>query len=161
MVKNHKLAKSIHDCSWSKAMGLVEYKSKWYGRTFHKVNTFFPSSKTCNYCGNNNKDLTLSDRTWVCTSCGKVLDRDINAAFNIRDRGIKDLQDILAESGVGTTSDLKQILDISVSSREQVETSSDTTRQVVWLQGSTRQCAKRQNLPLGLLTRETATPLGA
>ena len=161
MVKNHKLAKSIHDCSWSKAMGLVEYKSKWYGRTFHKVNTFFPSSKTCNYCGNNNNDLTLSDRTWVCSSCGKVLDRDINAAFNIRDQGIKDLQVKLAESGVGTTSDLKQILDISVSSREQVETSSDTTRHVVWLQGSTRQCAKRQNLPLGLLTRETATPLGA
>src|SRR5271157_2800471 len=160
MVKNHKLAKAILDCSWGECYRQTKYKSFWYGRTYSEVNTFFPSSKECNYCSYKNNNLQLQDRIWTCSGCGKTLDRDINAAFNIRDQGIKDLQVKLAESGVGTTSDLKQILDKPQAGMPEVETSSDTWWHVATKQGSTRQGTSGIEAT-GLLIRETATPLGA
>ena len=86
MVRNRKLAKSIADAGWSQFVSMVEYKGKWYGCHAEKINRFFPSSKTCSECGAVNQDLTLSDRTWVCTNCGVVHDRDYNAAINIRNQ---------------------------------------------------------------------------
>jgi putative transposase len=78
------LRKSILDASWSEFLRQLEYKADWYGRTFVKVDRFFPSSQLCNNCGfQRTEKLTLSDREWRCENCGAVLDRDLNAAKNI------------------------------------------------------------------------------
>ena len=89
MVKNPKLSKSISDVSWSSFVRMLEYKSDWYGRTIIKIDRFFPSSKLCNNCNYKNNDLELKDRYWDCPSCGKHLDRDMNASFNILDEGLR------------------------------------------------------------------------
>ena len=89
MLKNHCLAKSISDVGWGEFARQLEYKSLWYSKAFVKVDMFFPSSKRCSECGSINQALTLSDREWVCTICGTIHDRDINASTNIRDEGIR------------------------------------------------------------------------
>ena len=88
MLKNHNLAKSISDCSWSSFMNMLEYKSLWYGRDIRKIDTFYPSSKLCSNCGYKFSELTLDLREWTCPSCRKKHDRDINAAINILYKGL-------------------------------------------------------------------------
>ena len=66
MLKNHKLAKSISDVSWSEFVRQLEYKANWYGRKIVKVPPFYPSSKTCSSCGNIKETLTLSERIYYC-----------------------------------------------------------------------------------------------
>ena len=95
MIKNHKLAKSIADASFSSFYNMIDYKAKWYGRTYIKVSSFYPSSKLCNCCGYKNTTLTLADREWECPNCHTLLDRDKNAALNILEEGLK----ILNKSG--------------------------------------------------------------
>jgi len=92
MVKNHCLAKSISDASWSKFVGFLKYKADWYGRELVQIDKFFPSSKMCSNCGNIKKDLTLKDREYCCSSCGIKIDRDYNAALNILKEGLRILQ---------------------------------------------------------------------
>jgi putative transposase len=89
MIKNKKLAKSISDASWSSFVSMLEYKCQWYGKELVPVDRFFASSKTCNTCGHVKEDLSLSERTWTCQSCGSVLDRDLNAARNILAEGLR------------------------------------------------------------------------
>jgi putative transposase len=91
MIKNHKLAKNIQDASWGELIRQIEYKSKWYGRTFHQIDKFFPSSKTCNSCQFVIDVLPLNIREWDCPKCNRHHDRDLNAALNIKDKGLKDL----------------------------------------------------------------------
>jgi len=83
MMKNHKLAKSISDAGWYEFARQLGYKGDWYGCHIEQIDRFFPSSKRCFHCGHINDLLKLSDREWICTECGSVLDRDINAAQNI------------------------------------------------------------------------------
>jgi putative transposase len=83
MSKNHHLAKSITDASWGKFFELLDYKAEEAGRTIVRVPRFEPTSKTCSICGAINQGLELSDRRWVCKSCGVLHDRDYNAAKNI------------------------------------------------------------------------------
>ncbi len=83
MVRNHHLAKSIGDAGWGTFIGLVEYKAAEAGRTLIRIPRFEPSSKVCSECGAINQELRLSDRQWVCKSCGVLHDRDYNAAKNI------------------------------------------------------------------------------
>jgi len=83
MIKNHKLAKSIQDASWSTFVNMLEYKSGWYGREIKRISTFAPSSKTCSNCGWYNPNLTLNDRIFICKECDYEEDRDINASKNI------------------------------------------------------------------------------
>ena len=89
MVKNHRLAKSISDASWYQIQMFTNYKAEWAGK---KVIFVDPkrTSKECHVCGNL-EDMKLSDRTFRCSKCGLILDRDINAAINIKNRGIKEL----------------------------------------------------------------------
>lgn len=88
MVKNRKLARSISDAGWSMLVGFLAYKCEWYGRTFVKVDRFFPSSKLCSACGHKAEAMPLAVREWECTSCGAVHDRDENAALNILAAGL-------------------------------------------------------------------------
>ena len=91
MLKNHKLAKSISDCSFYELTRQLEYKGDWDDTYIHKIFRFYPSSKTCNKCGYIKQDLTLSDREWVCPSCNTRHDRDINASINILLEGKREL----------------------------------------------------------------------
>ena len=87
MMKNHNLAKSIQELNLGEFKTQLEYKCRWDGKDLIKINRFYPSSKLCSCCGNKKMDLTLKDRTYVCTECGLVIDRDLNAAINIRNEG--------------------------------------------------------------------------
>ena len=89
MLKNHKLAGNIQELNFGEFRRMLEYKANWYGRKLIFVDRFYPSSKTCNHCGYVNKKLKLSDRQWVCPDCGEIIERDYNAALNIRDEGIR------------------------------------------------------------------------
>jgi putative transposase len=76
-------AKSISDSGWSKFLTYLRYKAEWYGRTLVQVDKFFPSSKLCHCCGYKKEDLALHERTWVCSACGEIHDRDVNASVNL------------------------------------------------------------------------------
>ena len=89
MTKNHNLAKSIQESSFSEIKSKLTYKGEWYGVTLVEVNRFFPSSKTCHKCGYINNELTLDKRQWICPHCGERIDRDINAAINIKNEGYR------------------------------------------------------------------------
>jgi putative transposase len=89
MVRNHNLAKAISDCGWGMFLNFVDYKAKRDGKTFLEIDRFFPSSKTCNVCLNVVESLPLDIRQWECNHCHTQHDRDINAAINIRDEGLR------------------------------------------------------------------------
>ena len=89
MLKNHKLAESITEMNFGEFKRILEYKARWYNRKIVFVDRFYPSSKTCSCCGFKYKDLKLSDRFWTCPECGTPHDRDINAAVNILNEGMK------------------------------------------------------------------------
>ena len=90
MIKNHNLAQSISDASWSEFVRQLEYKSKWYGKELIKIDRFFPSSQTCNVCGYINKATkNLAVRAWICPNCNAKHDRDINASINILHEGMR------------------------------------------------------------------------
>ncbi|MDY7090878.1 MAG: RNA-guided endonuclease TnpB family protein [Actinomycetota bacterium] len=87
-----RLAKSVHDAGWATFTSMLEYKAARYGRTFGRVDRFFPSTRMCSDCGRIGDKLDLSVREWTCP-CGTTHDRDINAARNIRAAGQADLND--------------------------------------------------------------------
>lgn len=82
MVKNRTLARSISDAGWGELSRQLDYKSRWYGRTFVQLDRWFPGSKTCSKCGHNVASLPLNIREWDCPQCGAHHDRDVNAALN-------------------------------------------------------------------------------
>jgi len=78
-----RLAKSVHDAGWSGFVAMLEYKARLYGREFHRIGRFTPTSQTCSLCGVKDGPKPLHIRTWQCRTCGAWLDRDINAAVNV------------------------------------------------------------------------------
>ncbi len=87
-----RLAKSVHDAGWATFTAMLEYKAARYGRTFGKVDRWFPSTRMCSVCGAVGEKLSLNVRQWTCP-CGTTHDRDVNAARNIRAAGRADLND--------------------------------------------------------------------
>ena len=88
MQKNHSLAKSIADASWSEFVRQLEYKALWYGRELVGIDRWYPSSKRCSDCGHTVAKMPLNVREWACPECGTVHDRDINAARNVLAAGL-------------------------------------------------------------------------
>lgn len=89
MVKNHILARSISDAGWGEFVRQLKYKAEWNGKNVLRIGRFEPSSRTCSNCGSINRQLTLKDREWACNGCGAILDRDINAAINIKNFALR------------------------------------------------------------------------
>ena len=94
MVKNHNLAKSIYDASWYELTRQLQYKADWNNRQYIKIGRFTKSSQPCHICGYINKGTkNLSIRKWTCPKCGTIHDRDINAAINILNEGLRILKE--------------------------------------------------------------------
>ena len=90
MVKNHNLAKAIHDQSWSEMGRQLTYKAAISGSYVHYADRYFPSSQLCSNCGYQNPETkNLSVREWVCSVCGATHDRDRNAAENLKKEAIR------------------------------------------------------------------------
>jgi len=83
------LNKSILDAGWGMFVTMLEYKALWQGKNILRIGRFEPSSKTCSCCGTINKELTLKDRKWTCSGCGSLLNRDVNAAINIKNFALR------------------------------------------------------------------------
>jgi len=91
--------KSASDAGLGELLRQIEYKCLWHGKTFHKVDRFFASSKTCSHCGEKSS-FGLDVREWACSSCGIEHDRDLNAAVNILKRGLQDLYEYTSAESI-------------------------------------------------------------
>ena len=91
LIRNRQLAKGVAGAAWSKFLGMLRYKTKGHGVILIAVGRFEPTSKRCNNCGYINTELTLSDRIWICPACGISLERDLNAAKNIKMIGLRSI----------------------------------------------------------------------
>jgi len=89
MRKNRRLSRAISDVAWSSFFDMLRYKAELYGVTLIEVGMFEPTSKLCHKCGFKNVELRLSDREWTCPECLTAHDRDINAAFNVKEVGFR------------------------------------------------------------------------
>ena len=111
MMKNHKLAKSIADCSFSMVRSMLDYKCRWYDRKLIVIDRWSPTSKTCSCCGHVMKDWNLGIREWTCPNCHTNHDRDINAAQNILSKGMKIL-DTVGTTGIHACGEDSSVVEI-------------------------------------------------
>ena len=95
------LNRSILDMGWAEFRSMLEYKAEWQGKNVRVIGRFDPSSKMCSSCGKINKKLVLSDRNWTCESCHATHDRDVNAAVNIKNFGLRDKPGISQREPLG------------------------------------------------------------
>jgi putative transposase len=105
MMKNKKLSRHISDVGWYEFSRQLEYKSLWNAKHFIKIDRWFASSKICSECGSKKVDLKLSDRIYVCKSCGNIVDRDFNASKNILAEGLNVLQNTVGHTGINAFGD--------------------------------------------------------
>ena len=105
MTKNHRLAKSVMDASFGEFRRQLEYKTTRTGARLNVVDRWYPSSKTCSQCGRVKTKLSIAERTYSCDSCGLVIDRDLNAAINIKVAGSAP-ETVNAHGGAGSRNDL-------------------------------------------------------
>jgi len=97
MLKNRKLSKAVSDCGWSEFVRQLRYKSAWMGKNVLKIGRWDPSSKRCSGCGLNKETLSLSERVYQCVHCGLSIDRDLNAAINIKQFALAQNRDGIAQ----------------------------------------------------------------
>ena len=89
MTKNHHLAKAIQDASFSALVSMLKYKAVWHNRQIIEIGRFYPSSKLCSNCSYKMNYMGLEIRHWTCPNCGTKHDRDVNAAINIKNEGLR------------------------------------------------------------------------
>ena len=89
MTKNHRLAKAIQDASFGTLVSILKYKAAWHNRQIIEVGRFYPSSKICHCCRHRMSYMGLEVREWTCPVCNEHHDRDINAAINIKNEGLR------------------------------------------------------------------------
>ena len=89
MARGLHLAKATNDNAFGSFRTYLAYKLKERGGKLIAIDKWYPSSKTCRHCGYIKNDLSLSDRVWVCPECGCIIDRDVNAAINIKNEGLR------------------------------------------------------------------------
>ena len=90
MLKEHNLSKKITDASFYEIIRQLEYKSKYKGKLFYQIDTYYPSSQECSVCGNIDKKYKdINEREYKCSKCHNVMDRDANASLNIMWEGLK------------------------------------------------------------------------
>lgn len=100
MMQNHCLAGSISSVGWYSFVTKLMYKAEWNGKNVQKIPRTYASTKLCSVCGHKNSGLTLADREWICPECLTIHDRDINAAQNIKNKGLSVY--LTKQSSVGT-----------------------------------------------------------
>lgn len=89
LMKNHRLSKSIADVGWYIFINMLQYKSERFGKVVVQIDQWFPSSQICSHCKHQDGKKALSIREWTCSNCHVKHDRDINAAINIKNKGLK------------------------------------------------------------------------
>jgi putative transposase len=94
MLANHCLAQAVSDASFFEVKRQLLYKAEQYGGSVQLVDRWYASSKTCSSCDWMNEDLTLAERVFICQDCGLVIDRDLNAAINIRKEALRLITDV-------------------------------------------------------------------
>jgi len=113
MLHNHKLAQALADVSLAKFYDVLRYKCEWQGINLIQIGRWQASSKTCSTCGSHKVELTLADRQYQCNHCGTVLDRDLNAALNIKNFGL------IKHSGVDSSVVLGEMPELSGSANQE------------------------------------------
>ncbi len=103
MTKNRKLSKAITQVGWGMLCTMLKYKAEWEGKIYLEIDRFFPSSKTCSHCFHKVEELPLKIRSWECPKCGTKHDRDINAALNIKEEGLRILAVGSTDTALGRT----------------------------------------------------------
>ena len=103
MTKNRKLSKAISQLGWGMLCTMLKYKAEWEGKVYLEIDRFFPSSKTCSHCFYKVEELPLNTRSWQCPKCSAHHDRDINAAINIREEGLRILSVGRIDTALGRT----------------------------------------------------------
>lgn len=98
MLKDNPLAKHISDAGWAMFINMLIYKANLKGKNILQVDTFYPSSKLCHKCGYKNDNLKLNQRAWQCPNCKSNLDRDLNAALNIKNKALEEYRAKIKES---------------------------------------------------------------
>ena len=81
--------KRVGDVSWSEFRRMLTYKCEWYGKTLSVIDRYFPSSQICHCCGHRDSKKSEDVRIWSCPACNSELDRDVNAAINILNEGLR------------------------------------------------------------------------
>lgn len=107
MVKNHHIAKAIQDVSFGTLINMLKYKAAWHNRQIIEIGRFYPSSKICHCCGYKMDYMGLEVREWTCPNCNTKHDRDVNAAINIKNEGLRvlDKQGMERNSKTGVIQD--------------------------------------------------------
>ena len=90
ITKNNNLSKKIIDATFYEIIRQLQYKSKYKGKYFNQIDTYYPSSQTCSVCNNiDRKYKEIKERKYYCNSCKSIIDRDLNASINIMFEGLK------------------------------------------------------------------------
>lgn len=109
--KRKRFGKSVSDMGWFMFTTMLEYKALWYGKELVKIDRWFPSTKTCHYCGHVlDGKLDVNIRSWVCPSCHAEHDRDINAAKNILKEGYRIISSGTGETASGVSRPQSEVL---------------------------------------------------